>query len=138
MKLLPAPTATLAGCVWLPRILAKARLSAAGQLPEEYAARFGHPGGVDGQFLSFFGLSRADVEGVCGKSDEEVAAWFLDRDGISGSRIQEWNHIAVNLGRTGFPMADRLPIALATSYSHLADRGLETVLSVIEADEAQP
>ncbi len=135
---LPAPRDQLAGCVWLPRILTKARWFTAGSLEPDYAARFGHASGVDGQFLAFFALTRDDLLAVGGLGDAEVAAWFAARPeaGDGGSRIAEWNHIAVNLGRTGFPMAERLPAGLETTYAHLKGRGLETVFAVLEADES--
>ena len=43
--------------------------------------------------------------------------------------------MAVNLGRPGFPMADRFPVALASVYKHVDSRGLTTVFEVLEADE---
>ncbi|CAM2768660.1 DUF5069 domain-containing protein [Rariglobus hedericola] len=133
---LPAPREQLAGCVWLPRILAKARLLNAGELAPDYAARFGHASGVDGQFLAFFELTADEVRAVAaaGGDDETVAAWFAVR--TQAARTSEWNRVAVNLGRAGFPMAERLPVALATTYAHLNGRGLETVFAVLEADEA--
>ena len=132
---LPRPTDRLADCIWLPRIIAKARLLATGALPEEYAQRFCHPSGVDAQFLAFFHLTRDDVLSACRLSDEEVAAWFLSAPERS-ARVAEWNHLAVNLGRPGFPLAERLPAALATSYKHLAGHAFATVFEVLEADEA--
>ena len=42
---------------------------------------------------------------------------------------------AQNLGRPGFPMAERLPIALATTYKHLEPSKFSSVFEVIEADE---
>ena len=47
--------------MWLPRIIAKARLLESGALPAEYADRFCHPTGVDAQFLRFFELKQEDV-----------------------------------------------------------------------------
>lgn len=132
---LPSPRQTLAGCVWLPRIIAKARQAKRGTLDPEYAARFCHPTGVDGLFVDFFRLTKEDLLEVCEASDESVAAWFVSPDSAGGRRIQEWNHLAVNLGRAGFPMADRLPIALATAYQHLGGQNLQTVFEVLEADE---
>lgn len=133
---LPSPRAQLAGCVWLPRILAKARLLQRGALEPEYVGRFCHPTGTDGQFLGFFQLTKEELLAVCDSSDEAVAAWFTSLASAGGSRIAEWNHIAINLGRPGFPMAERLPVALATTYRHLAGRHFETVFEVLEADEA--
>lgn len=132
---LPSPREKLAGCVWLPRILAKARLIRNGALEAAYASRFCHPTGVDGQFISFFQLTKEDLLVAGTGTDDEVAAWFTSRAAGSGSRIQEWNQMATNLGRPGFPMAERLPVALATVYGHLKDRNPETVFEVLEADE---
>lgn len=130
---LPGPREKLASCVWLPRILAKARFLAAGSLPENYAARFCHPQGVDGAFLTHFGLSREEIISAAELSDERAAEWFLAR--CDSESIERWNHTAVNLGRSGYPMAERLPIALATTYKNVAERGPTTVFEVLEADE---
>ena len=130
---LPEPRESLAGCVWLPRILAKARRLQAGTLPPDYANRFCHPGGVDGQFLSYFGLTREEIVKPAVLTDVEVAAWFLSR--YRPEFIQEWNRIAVNLGRPGFPLAERLPVALATSYQHVNPEGVTTIFEVLAADE---
>ncbi len=132
---LPRPSETLAGCVWLPRILAKARLLQSGQLPEDYSARFCHPSGVDGVFLSHFGLSREDIVSAAAMSDDKAAEWFISR--TRAERVEEWNQIAVNLGRPGYPMGERFPVALATTYKHVDSRGLTTVFEVLEADEKQ-
>jgi hypothetical protein len=131
---LPRPIDRLADCVWLPRIIEKARLLQAAALPEEYAARFCHVSGVDGQFMAFFDLKREELLTVSRRSDEEVAEWFLS-SADRKSRIPEWNRIGVNLGRPGFPMAERLPVALSTTYKHLAEQKLETVFQMLEADE---
>jgi hypothetical protein len=132
---LPPPRSQLADCIWLPRILAKARLLSVEQLPRDYETRFCHPSGVDGQFLAYFGLAREDMMLIAEKNDVEVEAWFRALPHVTPSRIAEWNHIAVNLGRPGFPMAERLPIALATTYKHLNGRSFQTVFEVLEADE---
>jgi len=132
---LPSPYLTLAGCLWLPRILAKARLLAAGELSADYEARFGHPTGVDGQFLGWFGLAKEEILGVAGLDDEQVADWFAGRFGEE--RIAEWNQLARNLGRPGFPMEERLPIAKATSYAHLDTTGIDNVFDVLVLDERE-
>lgn len=135
---LPRPTDTLAGCIWLPRILAKARLLASGRLPAEYEGRFCQPSSVDSEFLTFFGLSREDIVRAAGLADDEAALWFASLASAGDVQIAAWNHVAVNLGRPGFPLADRLPVGLSTTYRHLSARNLETVFSVLEADEEAP
>ncbi len=131
---LPSPREQLAGCVWLPRILAKARLLREGGLSAEYAERFCYPTGVDGTFLTHLGLSRDDVLHAASLPDQEIPAWLLTR--TTPERIAEWNHVALNLGRPGYPMAERFPVALATVYKHLSSQGLTSVFEILEADEA--
>jgi hypothetical protein len=76
---LPAPRDTLAGCVWLPRIIAKARAFGRGELPQDYQVPFCHPKGVDGQFLAHFALTREDVLAAAAKTDSELREWFCAR-----------------------------------------------------------
>ncbi|MDR3458354.1 MAG: DUF5069 domain-containing protein [Verrucomicrobiae bacterium] len=130
---LPLPRTELAGCIWLPRILAKARRLQAGTLPPDYVARFCHPGGVDGAFLAHFGFTREDILAASALPDAEIQSWLLAR--TNAGRIAEWNHVAVNLGRPGFPLDGRLPVALATTYKNVDPHGKTTVFEVLEADE---
>lgn len=132
---LPSPRDALDGVVWLPRLLAKARALQAEQLPQEYAARFCDPSGVDGQFLAYFKLDRETIVSWAKREDFDVVLRFREHLARLGTSTQEWNHQAVNLGRPGYPMAERLPLALAGTYKHLAGKGLETVFEVLEADE---
>ncbi len=132
---LPTPHETLVGCVWLPRVLAKARLIASGELPADYVACFCHPMGVDGQFLAHFALTKDDIVIAAKRDDAAVAEWFLSRIPDAARAIATWNDIAVNLGRAGYPMAERFPVALATTYRHVDARGLTSVFEVLEADE---
>jgi len=130
---LPGPRKELAGCVWLPRILGKARHWHAGSLPADYAMVFCHPKGVDGLFLAHFGLSREHILAAATLSEADAGAWFSSR--CSPAQIAAWNLMAVNLGRPGFPMAERLPVALSTTYKNVNPKGLTTVFEVLEADE---
>lgn len=132
---LPKPTDALADCVWLPRILKKARLLTAGALPAEFAERFCHPSGVDGEFLRFFDLTIEDILRLSALTDPEVVEWF-HADPSRNAKIPEWNRVAQNLGRPGFPMADRLPVALSRTYRHVAHLNPQTVFEVLEADDA--
>ncbi len=130
---LPSPREKLAGCVWLPRILAKARLFQAGELPPDYAANLCCPGRTDSFFMAHFGLSREEILAAAAWSDEKVSEWFLSRN--SAERIEQWNETAVNLGRQGYPLAERLPVGLATVYKNVAHLKPATIFEVLEADE---
>ncbi len=134
---LPSPHDELGGCLWLPRIIAKARLLREGILPEEYSTRFCAPTGVDGHFIIFFSLTREDVLQAALLDDAKILPWFLALPIVTPSSVKEWNHIAVNLGRPGFPMDDRLPISKTTTYAHLDAAHVETVFEMIELDEGR-
>ena len=131
----PPPRTRLADCVWLPRILKKARLFREGLLPPEYAARFGVVDGVDRVFLTHFSLASDDILAVAPLADAEVITWFTTLASATPARIAEWNHIADNLGKPGFPLEARFPVGLATTYAHLAHRRPENILLMIEMDE---
>jgi len=90
---------------------------------------------VDGQFAQFFGLTRDDLMAAAVKNDEQVTRWFQALPAGRPEKIAEWNHIAENLGRPGFPMADRLPVAKATVYQHLDTSGIDTIFGLIDLDE---
>ena len=130
---LPSPTEELAGVVWLPRILAKARQLQGGVLQEDYAASFCNPKGVDGVFLAHFGLSREAILSAAALTNAKAAERFLSR--TTTEQRAHWNHTALNLGRPGYPMAERFPVALATTYKNVDARGFSTVFEVLEADE---
>ena len=115
--------------MWLPRIIAKARLLQSGALPSEYGDRFCHPTGVDAQFLNFFGLEKEDILSASRRNDDEVGTWFRELTAHRPSMVSEWNHLAENLGRPGFPMSERLPVALSTVYKHLDPSEISSVLN---------
>lgn len=132
---LPLPKAVLAGCVWRPRILAKAKLTQQGELDFGYERMFCHAGGVDGPFLKHFSLSREDVLKAAAMGNAEACEWFAALPNVNEKSVVDWNDLAVNLGRKDYPMSERLPIAMTTTYKHLASRGFETAFEVLEADE---
>ncbi len=135
---LPAPRAPLAGCVWLPRIMAKVDQIRRGELPAEYAARFCDRDSVDSWFLDFFGMAQDDLVAAAARfpAESDRAVWFLAQPGIHAERIAEWNRFAANLGRPGFPMADRLQAVLPTTYRHVDARQVHSIFELLEADES--
>jgi hypothetical protein len=124
--------------MWLARIIAKARLLEKGLLPAEYAARFCHPTGVDAQFVNFFRITRDDILLASRGNDDQVASWFTRLTASRPLIVSKWNDLAENLGRPGFPIAERLPIALSTVYKHLDASTISSVFEAIEADELNP
>jgi len=128
----------MAGCVWLPRLIAKARLLQADMLPDDYMLRFCAPTGVDGHFLNFFDLTREDILNIAPHTNSNVLAWFKGLPTAKPSRIRKWNTLAENLGRPGQPMADRLEYAKTHVIPHLDTSNVETIFQVIELDEPSP
>lgn len=133
-----APEKSLAGCVWLPRIVDRARAIKAGTLSGDYAVRFCAPDSVDRLFLDHFALSKDMILKAAELDDSEIAKWFRALPGSTGERVREWNHIATNLGRPGFPMAERLPAALRGKYRHVAKAAPQTIFEMLNADERSP
>ena len=136
---LPTPRATLDGCVWLPRFLAKARLLLADQLPPDYVERFGHPDGVDGNFFRFFGLTHEQIMDAVRRdpADARVAAWFLALPGIDLARIAAWNDFAEKLGQPSYPMANRLLEVLPKMADRLDVTRIHSIFDLITADEQE-
>ena len=132
---IPSPRDRLADCVWLPRILAKARMLQRGELPAGYAERFCHPTGVDLIFLKHFNLTRDDILATAQQSDDAVATWFQSRPEGSAECVAKWNEIAVNMGRPGYPLAERFSVAKETVYKHVYFPGMTTVFELLEADD---
>ena len=137
MNMLPPPRAKLAGCLWLPRIVSKARFMQIGRLPPDNAARFCHPEGVDGYFLQSFDLTKDELMYAVERhrSDIEIAAWFRARPDVDAKRIARWNTLAENLGKPGYPMADRFVSALATVFPNIDPLTVDSIFDLITADE---
>ena len=126
----------MAGAVWLPRIIAKARLLQADMLPDDYMLRFCAATGVDGQFLTFFSLTRQDILTMAPHTNSRVLAWFKALPTAKPSRIKKWNTLAESLGRPGMPMADRLEYAKTTVHQNLDTSKVETIFQMLALDEA--
>ncbi|WP_309386186.1 DUF5069 domain-containing protein [Cerasicoccus frondis] len=132
---LPAPRDQFCGCIWLPRIRSKAQLFKAGKLPKDYVRPFCHPVAADGHFLAHFQTDKDALLAVVDLPDAEFKAWFLALPNNSDELIAEWNEIAVNLGRPGYPMDERFVWAMENLYPEMKQYDPETVFEMIEYDE---
>lgn len=132
---LPSPRKRMGGCVWLPRIIAKARLLQADLLPDDYMLRFGAATGVDGHFLKHFGLTIDEILKIAPHTNRDVLAWFKALATAKAAAIKKWNSQAENFGRAGYPMADRLEYVKTHVFAHLDTSGVETIFGIIELDE---
>ncbi len=114
------PTDKLAGGVWLPRLVDKARHHFAGTQEPDFVRPFCHPLATDGAFLAHFEIDQDEILRVVKESngdDPVVAAWFKDpRDLIEGTG-KNLRHVKIR------DMAQaRKPAIAALLVEALADR----------------
>jgi hypothetical protein len=115
---LPKPTDQLAGCVWLPRLIAKVRRHHEGRLEGDYLLALCHPRAVDGHFLEHFGLEKEHALSaiLSAANDRELEQWFTALPGVTSERITEWNEFAPKIGSAGHPGERELAFMLRRAY----------------------
>lgn len=133
------PNETLAGCVWLPRFIDKARHCKAGTLEAEYERPFGHPLATDGVFFSHFQIDKTEIlqviEGSNG-DDRVVVRWFEARPQFTGEAVKAWNELAPNIGKKGYPAHRGFLWILQRYYGGTApDPRVDSVFTAIAYDE---
>ena len=133
------PTDMLAGCVWLPRFIDKARHQQAGTLHADFVRPFCHPLATDGVFLSHFEIDKNEILRVIADSkgsDEHVANWFQGRPQCTPEKVGEWNFLAPNIGRKGFPVHRGFLWVLKQYYGGVVpDPRVDTAFTAIAFDE---
>ncbi len=134
-----SPFEKLAGCYHLARFTDKIRLQLADELPADYQLPLFHPRGVDGFFMSHFGLSKAELLAAVQAStnDAELAAWFEPRIGNDPQKKADWNAFSVNLGKPDHPMHETLAWARKKYNSQCNDPSIDSVFKSIEWDEGR-
>ena len=132
------PTDTLAGCVWLPRFVDKARHYFAGTLAPDFVLPFCHPQATDGVFLTHFALMKEEILEAVKNSkgdDAAVAAWFVSRPQGNPENIAAWNSLAPNIGREGYPIRRSFLWAKEHYYKGAVDPRVDSVFTGIAFDE---
>jgi gluconokinase len=68
----------LGGIVWIPRMIEKIRLHAAGKLPEDFHANMGK--GFDGRCVRFLGINYDELVArvLKGATNDEIFAWIME------------------------------------------------------------
>ena len=133
------PTEKLAGCVWLPRFIDKARHFQAGTLEADYVRPFCSPLATDGVFFAHFEIEQDEILRVVAESagdDASVARWFTARPQGTVERVAAWNELAPNLGRDGYPVRRGFLWVLRHYYGGAApDPRVDSVFTAIAFDE---
>ncbi len=134
---LPHPKETLAGCVWLPRHIAKVRLHLSHGLPLSYRVALGSSIGVDGYFFRHFGLSLERMVAVVRKSQSnaDIATWFGGRPEGTGESIARWNRLAETLGARGHPGHVTFAIVKWLFYPKAIAQPVGSIFEAIAQDE---
>ena len=133
------PADKLAGCVWLPRFIDKARHHSAGTLEAEYIRPFCHPLATDGVFFAHFQLDKDEITGVVAGSkgdDTIIAQWFEGRPQYTPERVAAWNELAPNIGKEGYPVRSGFLWVLRHYYDGKApDPRVDSAFTAIAYDE---
>jgi hypothetical protein len=133
------PTDKLAGCVWLPRFIDKARHHQAGTLHPDFVRPFCHPLATDGLFLAHFELGKDEIIQVIAESngsDESVAEWFQSRAQYTPEKVAAWNELAPNIGKDGYPAHRGFLWILKQYYGGVApDPRVDSAFTAIAFDE---
>ena len=140
MNKIRSPFEKLSGCYYLARFTDKIRLELVGELSEDYRPYLFHPHGVDTRFMNCFGLTKEEmIEAVKASANDDLkmAAWFEQRTGLDEEKRNNWNQVAVNLGKQGYPMVKTLLWAKQNLLPHCTDPNIDTVFKAIEWDEGR-
>ena len=134
---LRSPYVQVGGLYYIPRMLDKIRLRAAGELPQEYHANLG--GGFDARAISFLWLEYpALVERVKqGGSDDDILAWAVAQGRQpSPEEIEIWNDF---MSKRGWNDDGSERLEMRKKESGLDGRGdIQTFFDYIDADEGRP
>jgi hypothetical protein len=131
------PEDKLAGCMWLPRFVDKARHHFAGTLAQDYQRAFCNPLGIDGVFFAHFALTKEEILAAIQReqSDAAIGAWFTSRSKSNEENVKAWNELAPNVGRPGFPGHRIFQWGMKHIYTDCTDPRVVSGFTVIAWDE---
>lgn len=137
---LPSPHDQVGGIVYFPRMLAKIRLHAKGELPHDYVDFIGDKQGMfDWRCILFLGIGYAAVveRTLAGGSDEEILEWaFQNGKRPTEQEIEVWNGFMTKRGWKD-AASDRLRVRCEEA-GFGPESGIETMFEFIDADEGRP
>ena len=131
-----SPLEETAGLKYFPRMIAKIRLHAAGQLCEDLHANLGK--GSDGALVDFLHIPYDELKArvLQDGSDEEILAWCQQQSRVLNDNEKLiWNHYVKTLG-----LNDHITAILAKRKADggLADRDdIQTIAHYIDVDEGR-
>ncbi len=135
-KIPRSPRDTIYGIVYLPRMIEKIRLHAAGELHPDYHANLGS--GFDHSACSFLGLSYEELVARTkqGGSDAEIVEWCFECGKRPGEeQIEVWNAF---LEKRGWRDAGSERLALRKRDAGFSTReDIMTFFDFIDADEGR-
>ena len=90
--------------------------------------------------MNYFGLAKeelVEVVKVSNHDDAIIAEWFTQKTSLDEGKRNQWNELAVNLGKQGYPMAKTLIWAKENLLPQCKDPNIDTVFKAIEWDEGR-
>src|SRR5213595_1024298 len=126
------------GMMYFPRMVAKIRLYARGELHEDYHNNLGTPRTLDGACCNFLRVNYADLRErvLQGGTDEEILEWCFEK----GRRLNEgdlviWNCFGSKLGWNDFA---RPRLEERKKEMGIADRNdIQCIPDLIDFDEGR-
>ena len=134
-----SPREKMAGWAYLPRFIDKIRLSATGQLHEDYQPNFLHKG-FDAKWLETVGMRPEEFVELVGNSptDGQICDWVQENVEADGSTKELFNDAVLNYGsdETNTDLRERL--AMRKEEAGMGDRDdIQCFVDFIDADEGR-
>ena len=89
--------------------------------------------------MSHFGLTKGEFVDIVQQYRDDasqIESWFSKRIGGDVRAINDWNDMAINLGRSGFPLAESFPRAKKKVHS-CHDPSIDTCFKLLDWDEGR-
>lgn len=131
-----SPKERAGGMSYFPRMVDKIRLSAKGELSEEYHANMGIPRSADGMCLNFLRVKYDELHErvLQGGSDEEILEWCYEKGRrLNAGDLVVWNEFMTKFGWNDFrtPALEKMKRELG-----LADRkDIQTIGDLMDFEE---
>jgi hypothetical protein len=125
------------GLFYFPRMCAKIRLHAKGQLPPDYHELLGS--GFDGRTCRYLSVSYEDVKAtvLSGKSDDEVLGWcYANGRRLNAEQILVFNSFMSKRGWHDDESDEFIP-QMIKEYGFKDDGSIQTDFDLIEMDEGR-
>ena len=134
-----SPRETMAGWIYLPRLIDKIRLNLAGKLHEDYRPNFLHRG-FDAKWFETAGVDPDDFTALVAGSDTDgqVADWVRHNVIVGAETREDFNATVGNYGADETDVDLRARLAQRKEDTGMGDRNdIQCFVDFIDADEGR-